>query len=190
MQKKNTELELEEKNKLNEFIQNKKEVFISKFLKGYSHQESILKTLEGKIKGYFINLPNLIFKKSNDDGKTIEEIDQIYLVNLESEKLTIDGFNYFYFAKYLDGQKIDSKIFPNGTNFELVNNNLYFLEIKNSINGLILDYDKLKNSKINRILNQSKTISNDKKSNDKNSKDKKSKDKKVKKQKFTNIYFL
>ena len=40
--------------------------------------------------------------------------------------------------------------------------------IKNSINGLILDYDKLKNSKINRILNQSKTISNDKKSNDKN----------------------
>jgi hypothetical protein len=32
-------------------------------LKGYSHQESILKTLEGKIKGYFINLPNLIFKK-------------------------------------------------------------------------------------------------------------------------------
>ena len=95
MQKKNTELELEEKNKLNEFIQNKKEVFISKFLKGYSHQESILKTLEGKIKGYFINLPNLIFKKSNDDGKTIEEIDQIYLVNLESEKLTIDGFNIF-----------------------------------------------------------------------------------------------
>ena len=180
MQKKNTELELEEKNKLNEFIQNKKEVFISKFLKGYSHQESILKTLEGKIKGYFINLPNLIFKKSNDDGKTIEEIDQIYLVNLESEKLTIDGFNYFYFAKYSDGQKIDSKIFPNGTNFELVNNNLYFLEIKNSINGLILDYDKLKNSKINRISNQSKTISNDKKSNDKNSKDKKSKDKKSK----------
>jgi hypothetical protein len=44
LQKKKTELVLEEQNQLNEFIQNKKNFLISKFLKGYSHQESILKS--------------------------------------------------------------------------------------------------------------------------------------------------
>ena len=180
MQKKKTELVLEEQNQLNEFIQNKKNFLISKFLKGYSHQESILKSFEGKIKGYLQNLPNLIFKKSNKEGKTIEEIDQIYLTKLENEKLTIDGFNYFYLVKYLDGKKIETKIFPNGNKLELVNNNLYFLEIKNSINGLILDYDRLKNIEISQHPNQrdsNKIEENENKSNDNKSKDKKIKDK-------------
>ena len=180
LQKKKTELVLEEQNQLNEFIQNKKNFLISKFLKGYSHQESILKSFEGKIKGYLQNLPNLIFKKSNKEGKTIEEIDQIYLIKLENEKLTIDGFNYFYLVKYLDGKKIETKIFPNGNKLELVNNNLYFLEIKNSINGLILDYDRLKNIEISQHPNQrdsNKIEENENKSNDNKSKDKKIKDK-------------
>ena len=180
LQKKKTELVLEEQNQLNEFIQNKKNFLISKFLKGYSHQESILKSFEGKIKGYLQNLPNLIFKKSNKEGKTIEEIDQIYLTKLENEKLTIDGFNYFYLVKYLDGKKIETKIFPNGNKLELVNNNLYFLEIKNSINGLILDYDRLKNIEISQHPNQrdsNKIEENENKSNDNKSKDKKIKDK-------------
>ena len=154
LKKKKEELELEEKKQLDEFIQNKKEVFITKFLKEYSHQESILKTFEGKIKGHFTNLPNLIFEKNNKEGRTIEEISQIYLINLESEQSTIDGFNYFYFVKYSNGNQIDKKIFPNGTKFELVNNNLYFLEIKYSINGLTLDYNKLKNTMISQCPNK------------------------------------
>lgn len=177
LKNKKSEFELEEKKQLNEFIQNKKEVFISKFLKGYSHQESILKAFEGKINGHFYNLPNLIFKKSNREGRTIEEIDQIYLINLkESEKLTINGFNYFYFVQYLNGKQIDKKIFPNGTKFELANNNLYFLEIKYSIKGLILDYTKLKDIKINPSPNPnaSKNTKNNKMPNDKKSKSKNS----------------
>jgi hypothetical protein len=94
---------------LKEFIQNKKDVIITKFLKGYSHQESILKTFESKIKGHFLNLPNLIFKKCNKNGKTIEEIDQIYLTKIEGQKLTISDFNYFYFVKYLNGTEKDKK---------------------------------------------------------------------------------
>ena len=178
LKKEKDELDLEEKNKLDEFIQNKKEVFITKFLKGYSHQESILKTFESKIKGNFTNLPNLIFKKSNKERRTIEEIDQIYLINLESEQSTIDGFNYFYFVKYSNGVKNDKKIFPNGTKFELVNENLYFLEIKYSINSLFSDYNKLKNTKISQDPNKSaskenkdkdKIEPNDKKPKSKNS---------------------
>ena len=127
---------------MKEFIQNKKDVIISKFLKGYSHQESILKSFESKIKGHFLNLPNLIFKKCNKDRKTIEEIDQIYLTKIEGQKMTISDFNYFYFVKYLNGTENDKKIFPNGVEFEIVNNNLYFLEIKQSIKGLKSVYKK------------------------------------------------
>ena len=127
---------------MKEFIQNKKDAIISKFLKGYSHQESILKTFESKIKGHFLNLPNLIFKKCNRDGKTIEEINQIYLTKIEGQKLIISDFNYFYFVKYLNGTEKDKKIFPNGFKFEIVNNHLYFLEIKQSIKGLKSVYKK------------------------------------------------
>ena len=148
---------IEDDNLLKKFIQNKKNHIISKFLKGYSHQESILKTFEGKIKGQYSNLPNLIFKASNNDGKTIEEIDQIYLLNLKNDKLIIDGFDYFYYVKFTNGDEKDEIIFPNGKKLELTNNNLYFLEIKNSIKGLIIDYKELNKTEIN--------TNNDKKSN-------------------------
>ena len=151
LKKKETETEEEEEKKLNEFIQIKKNTIISQFLKGFSHQESILKTFEGKIKGKFSNLPNLIFKKSNKDGKTIEEIDQIYILYLEKEKLTIDGFDYFYSIKYLNGKEKDRQIFLTGKKFELLNNNLYFLEIKHSLESLNTDYERLKQIKINKI---------------------------------------
>ena len=144
LKKKKAELDELEEKQLKEFIQIKKDVIITKFLKGYSHQESILKIFEGKIKGHILNLPNLIYKKCNKEGKTIEEIDQIYLINLESPTLTIDGFNYFYFAKYLKGVKKEHKIFPNGIGFKIANDNLYFLEIKKSIKGLSSEYKKLK----------------------------------------------
>ena len=143
LRKKKTELDELEENQLKEFIQIKKDTIITKFLKGYSHQESILKIFEGKIKGYILNLPNLIYKRCNKEGKTIEELDQIYLINLESPKLTIDGFNYFYFVKYLEGVKKEPKKFPNGKKFEIVDDNLYFLEIKQSIKGLFSEYKKL-----------------------------------------------
>ena len=55
--------EIEEEELVKQFIQNKKKEIISRFLKGYSHQESILKAFESKIIGNYINLPNLIFKK-------------------------------------------------------------------------------------------------------------------------------
>ena len=116
--KERTELDEQEEKLLKEFIQNKKDTIITKFLKGYSHQESILKTLESKIKGHFLNLPNLIFKKCNKEGKTIEEIDQIYLTNFKCQKLTISDFNYFYFVKYLNGTEKDKKYFLMVLNFK------------------------------------------------------------------------
>ena len=146
---KEEELCEQEEKQMKEFIQNKKDVIISKFLKGYSHQESILKAFESKIKGQIQNLPNLIFKKCNKEGKTIEEIDQIYLTHLKSENLTINDFNYFYFVKYINGEEKDKNIVPNGTKFEIVNNNLYFLEIKQSIKGLSLKFENLNKFPLN-----------------------------------------
>lgn len=96
---------------MKEFIQNKKDVIITKYLKGYSHQESILKAFESKIKGHFLNLPNLIFKKYNKDGKTIEKIGQIYLTKIEGHNLAISDFNYFYYVKYLNGEENEKKYF-------------------------------------------------------------------------------
>lgn len=135
------------KNKNDDFvkqiIQVKKKNIISKFLKGYSHQESILKTFESEIPGEYINLPNLIFKRANNEGKTIEEIDQIYSLNLNEKKKIIDGFDYFYYVKYLKGEEKEKISIFNGKKLELINNNLYFLEIKHSIKKLFSDYKKL-----------------------------------------------
>ena len=144
-------LEPKEDQQFKQFIQNKKEAIISKFLMGYAHQESILKAFEGKIGRNLLNLPNLIFKKRNKYGKTIEEIDQIYLTKFENQKLTqlaIDGFNYFHFTKYSDGVEEIIDIYPRGKKLELISDNLYFLEIKHSIRGLDLQYNSLRGIKI------------------------------------------
>ena len=55
---------------IEQLIQNKKKNIVSRFLKGYSHQEGILKSFEAKIKGQFKYMPKLILKKKFD-GKTI-----------------------------------------------------------------------------------------------------------------------
>ena len=141
--------ENEEEEIVEQFIQNKKKAIISRFLKGYSHQESILKAFESKIIGKYTNLPNLIFKKKNNTGKTIEEIDQIYYLNLEQTNQIIDGFDYFFYVKYEKGKEIEQKIFSNGNKFKLTNNNIYFLEIKQSIRGLEKEFEKLKKTQIN-----------------------------------------
>lgn len=72
------------KNKINEkakeldmevfqLIKNKKKTIISQFLKGYSHQESVLKAFEGKITGKFSHMPNLIFKKKMQKAKLLKK---------------------------------------------------------------------------------------------------------------------
>ena len=147
---------IKEIEELKKIIQMKKRVIVSKFLKGYSHQESVLKAFEFKIRGQYINLPNLIFKKKNDSGKSIEEIDQIYSLNLNSQELTIDDFDYFYYAKYQKGKEIEKKLYLNGKKMILKNNNLYFIEIKQSISGLNSDLEKLKDVKISLKEKKSK----------------------------------
>ena len=66
-------------------------------MKGYSHQESVLKSFEAKIEEQFLNFPNLIFKKRNDEGRCIEELDQIYLLKLKEKTETIKGFDTFFY---------------------------------------------------------------------------------------------
>ncbi len=48
---------------------NRKKNIISRFLKGYSHQEDAIKGFEGKINGKPTCLANLIFKRTNKKGK-------------------------------------------------------------------------------------------------------------------------
>ena len=73
------------------------------------------------------------------------------MLDLETEKLTIDGFDYFYSVKYFNGKEQDRQIFLTGKKFELLNNNLYFLYIKHSMESLNTDYERLKKTKINKI---------------------------------------
>jgi hypothetical protein len=130
-----------------QLIETKKKIIVSKFLKGYSHQEGVLKSFEEKISGQFMNMPNLIFKRSNDDGKTIEELDQIYLLTLKNnkDKMQINGFDVFYYVDYYtDYSKTkEEKIIVEGEPLELINNNLYFVEIKKSSAGLKKSFQKV-----------------------------------------------
>ena len=63
-----------------------KKNIISRFLKGYSHQEGVFKSFEAEIEGEFTYMPNLLFKRKNAKGSTIEELDQIYFLNLKEKK--------------------------------------------------------------------------------------------------------
>jgi len=128
-----------------QLIENKKKNIISRFLKGYSHQEGILKAFEGKINGKPTSLPNLIFKKTNKNGKTIEEIDQVYYMKLDKEEDEIEGFDVFYYADYYPKQKKEETIHE-GRKLKLKNDNLYFIEIKKSMAGLKSNYEDLVNS--------------------------------------------
>ena len=128
---------------IKQLIQNKKKNIVSRFLKGYSHQEGILKSFEAKIQDQFTYMPNLIFKKTNSDGRTIEEIDQIYLLNFKEGKKQINDFDVFYYADY-SKKPIEYKIVNDGMPLELETNNLYFIEIKKSSAGLNLSYEKVK----------------------------------------------
>ena len=139
-----------------QLIQSKKKTIITRFLKGYSHQEGILKSFEAKTKGQFFYMPNLIFKEKNDDGRTIEEIDQIYLLNLKEKKITINEFEVFF---YVDYSKIphEYKIITEGMPLELETNNLYFIEVKKSSGRLNESYLDLKDNKLEK--NSSKNSS-------------------------------
>ena len=128
---------------IKQLIQNKKKNIVSRFLKGYSHQEGILKSFEAKIQDQFTYMPNLIFKKTKSDGRTIEEIDQIYLLNFKEGKKQINDFDVFYYADY-SKKPIEYKIVNDGMPLELETNNLYFIEIKKSSAGLNLSYEKVK----------------------------------------------
>lgn len=81
-------------------------------------------------------MPNLIFKKKNSEGKTIEKIDQIYFLNLESNNtVEMKGFDFFYFSDYYKKPK-EEKIIHDGERLKLEDDNLYFIEIKKSMDGL------------------------------------------------------
>ena len=70
---------------IEELINSKKKI-ITTFLKGYHHKERVLKSFEGKIKGETIYMPNLIFYRKNESGKILDELDQIYLINLKKKQ--------------------------------------------------------------------------------------------------------
>jgi len=130
-----------------QLIENKKKSIISRFLKGYSHQESILKALEGKINGIPTCLPNLIFKRTNKKGKTVEEIDQVYYMKLDKkEEDEIKGFDVFYYADYYQNPKKE-EIMHEGQKLKLEDDSLYFIEIKKSMSGIKSNYEKLVESK-------------------------------------------
>ena len=133
---------------VDQLIETKKKNIVSKFLKGYSHQEGVLKSFEEKISGQFMNMPNLIFKRSNDDGKTIEELDQIYLLTLKNkkDKMQINGFDVFYYVDY--SKTKEEKIIVEGKPLELINNNLYFVEIKKSSAGLKKSFQKVEKKQV------------------------------------------
>ena len=136
---------------IEQLLQFKKKNIITRFLKGYSHQEGILKYFESKIKDQFSYMPNLIFKTKNSEGKTIEEIDQIYLLNLNNKTLSINDFDVFYYADFSQNP-CDYKIITEGKPLELETDNLYFIEIKKSSARLKKSYDDVKNIKLEKII--------------------------------------
>ena len=103
---------------IEQLIQNKKKNIVSRFLKGYSHQEEILKSFEAKIQDQFIRMPNLIFKPKDFKGRTIEEIDQIYLLTFKEGKKQISDFDVFYYADY-SKKPFEYKVVNDGMPLEL-----------------------------------------------------------------------
>ena len=95
-------------------------------------------------------MPNLIFKRTNKNGKTIEEIDQVYYMKLDKEEDEIEGFDVFYYADYSQKQKKE-EIIHEGRKLKLENDSLYFIEIKKSMSGIKLNYEDLLKSKIEII---------------------------------------
>ena len=147
-----------------QLIENKKKNIISRFLKGYSHQEGVIKAFEGKIHGKPTCLPNLIFKRTNNNGKTVEEIDQVYYMKLDKEEDEIEGFDVFYYADYYQKQKKE-EIIHEGRKLKLENDSLYFIEINKSMSGIKLNYEKLVKSKKEIIENKNSEFSKNERQN-------------------------
>ena len=145
---------------IKQLIDSKKKNIVSRFLKGYSHQEGVLKSFEAEIEGQFVYMHNLLLKRRNNKGSTIEELDQIYLLNFkekEEKTKTIEGFYYFF---YYDSQKdIDNdanSIY--GKPLELEDDNIYFIEIKKSMAGLRKAYETIKENEKATNTNKINTI--------------------------------
>ena len=93
-------------------------------------------------------MPNLIFYRKNESGKILDELDQIYLINLKkNSKNKIHGFDMFYYKSYSNSKRnSEERFIQKGTPFEIMNNNLYFIEIKKSIINLKESYERKKTS--------------------------------------------
>ena len=134
---------------INQLIESKKKNIVSRFLKGYSHQEGVLKSFEAEIEGQFTHMPNLLFKRKNVKGSTTEELDQIYLTKMEEKKKIIEGFDFFYYYESNNDKEDNNNdnIKIKGKPLELEDDNLYFIEIKKSLEGLRKSYKTIEKDK-------------------------------------------
>ena len=105
-------------------------------------------------------MPNLIFYRKNESGKILDELDQIYLINLKkNSKNKIHGFDMFYYKSYSNSKRnSEERFIQKGTPFEIMNNNLYFIEIKKSIINLKESYERKKTSNPKKIKVKKKTL--------------------------------
>ena len=94
-------------------------------------------------------MPNLLFKRRNVKGSTTEELDQIYLIKMEEKKKIIEGFDYFYYYESNNDKEDNNNdnIKIKGKPLELEDDNLYFMEIKKSLEGLRKSYKTIEKDK-------------------------------------------
>ena len=137
---------LSEQQTLEKLFDLKRKEIISTFRLGYSLQERIINFLHSKSGNELIELPNIIFYKSNKEKKIFNEMDRIITVKKD---IQIKEFLVYLKAKFSPKTQSNIQIYemdkPQILSFEKDSCN--YIEVKNSINSFIEKEEKSNDEK-------------------------------------------
>ena len=128
----------------------KKREIISTFRMGYSIQERIVSIILKNAKDKIKELPNILFYEKNNKKKLYQEVDRILL---PQEEIIIPKIKVYYKCKYSSGVTNVNK-FEKGEALKLEKNDIYFIEVKNSIGRLPKGKEKDKEKEENKEENK------------------------------------
>ncbi len=155
---KSNEFSFDFDNKLNNYLLYQKEI-ISSFRYGYSIQESVIKQIIKENKKNIVELPNLIFyKNSYPKNILFREVDRIFKINND---FSTSNFKIYLKVSFLKNKCFDKKnilIFSDGEELNFKKDNLYFIEIKNKINSLNRELERIKKNNDHRSENSPSSL--------------------------------
>ena len=118
---------------------------------GYSTQEILITRLIENKTDKLVEFPNIIFFQKNKGMRTYSEVDMVILAK---EEISYQHNKVYYKAEY-ENDKITKTKVEEGEALKFERNSINFVEIKNSIKGLLKDFgNENKNAQKDEKINK------------------------------------